>query len=60
MKAASEGFKGFVDWMDSAVSESVEEREVEMSGLIAGFATRMCKRASNAQEETTPGIEASS
>ena len=38
-------------------SESTEEREVEMSGLVAGFATRMCKRVANAQEETTPALE---
>ena len=28
-----------------------------MSSLTIGFATRMCKRATSAQEETTPGYE---
>ena len=43
-----------MDWTDPTISESIEEREVEMFGLLTGFATRMCKRAINAQEETTP------
>ena len=30
-------------WTDPTVSESAEEREVEMFGLVVGFATRMRK-----------------
>ena len=45
--------------MDLTVSESVEEREAEMSSLNVGFAARMRKRAANAQEKTTPGSEGS-
>ena len=37
-----------MDWTNPAVSESVEERETEMSSLVAGFAMRMHKRADNA------------
>ena len=42
-KAADEGLKGFVDWMNSEVNQLVEEREAEMFGLIIGFAIRMRK-----------------
>ena len=51
-KVADEGLEGFVDWTNPAVSESAEERKVEMSGLIVGFVRRMHKRAANGQEET--------
>ena len=47
-----------MDWMNPTVSESAKEREVEMSGLVAGFSTQMRKQAANAQEETTPDLEA--
>ena len=57
VKAAGEGLEGFVDWTNPVVSESTEEREAEMSGLVAGFAMRMRKCAANAQEETTPDLE---
>ena len=39
------------------VSESTEERETEMSGLITRFAMRMRKRVANAQGETFFGLE---
>ena len=38
-KATGEGLEGFMDWMNQEVSQSAEEREAEMSGLIAGFTT---------------------
>ena len=56
-KAAGEGQEGFMDWTNPTVSKSTEEREVEMSGLIAKFSIRMHKRATNAQERTTLGLE---
>ena len=59
-KVASEGLEGFMDWTNSAVSQSTEEREAEMSGLVVGFAIRMRKRAANAQEGTTPDLKVSS
>ena len=43
--------------MNSVVSQSTEEREAEMSGLIIEFAIPMPKRATNAQEGTTPSLE---
>ena len=46
-----------MDWINSVVSQLTEEKKAEMSGLVAGFATRMCKRAANAQKGTTPGLE---
>ena len=46
-----------MDWTDPTISELAEEREVETSSLAAGFATRMRKRAANAQGETTPCSE---
>ena len=56
-KFANEGLEGFVDLTNLTVSQSVEERETEMSGLVAGFAIRMRKRAANAQEGTTPSLK---
>ena len=56
-KAASEGLEGFVDRTNLAVSQSTEEKEVEMSNLVAGFAMRMHKRPTKAQEGTTPCLE---
>ena len=47
-KATDEGLEGFVDWTNPAVSQSIEEREVEMFGLVAVFAIQMRKRAANA------------
>ena len=44
-------------WTNSEVSESVKEREVEMSGLVVRFARQMSKRAANTLEETTPGLK---
>ena len=37
-----------MDWTNSVVRQSAGEREAEMSGIIAGFAIRMRKRATNA------------
>ena len=48
VKAASEGFEGFVDWTNLAVIQSAEKREAKMFGLIARFAIWMRKRAANA------------
>ena len=56
-KASGEGLEGFVDWTNLEVSQSAEEREAEMSSLIVGFAIRIRKRAANAREGTTPGLE---
>ena len=56
-KAAGEGLEGLVDWTNLVISESSEERKVKMSCLISRFAVHMCKRASNAQEETLPSLE---
>ena len=36
------------DWTNLRVSQSAEEKEVEMIGLISGFAVRMHKRAASA------------
>ena len=44
-----------MDWTNPTASKSVKEREVEMSSLAAGFAAWLCKRATNAQGEATPG-----
>ena len=54
IKAVGEGLKGFVDLTDPNVSESAE-----MSCLIARFATRMRKRATNTQGEATHGSDGS-
>ena len=56
-KAASEGLEGFVDWTNSIVSQSVEEREAEMSSLVARFAIQMRKLVVDAQEGTTPDLK---
>ena len=39
-QAASEGLEEFVDWTNSTVSQSAEEREAEMSSLVARFSIR--------------------
>ena len=46
-----------MDWTIPTISESAEEREAEMSSLATGFTVKMCKRATNAQGEATPGSE---
>ena len=56
-KVVDEGLEGFVDLTNPTVSESTEERESEMSGLVTGFAMSRRKRAANAQEETTLGLK---
>ena len=43
--------------MNLTISQSIEEREAEMSGLVAGFAIRIRKQAADAQEGTTPGLK---
>ena len=43
IKVIDEGLEGFVDWTDSTVSESIEEREAEMSSLVVGFVAWMRK-----------------
>ena len=43
-KAADAGLEGFVNWTNPGVSKSAKEEEVEMSGLVSGFAARMFKR----------------
>ena len=43
IKVAVVGLEGIVDWKNPVVSESAEERETEMSGLIARFAMQMHK-----------------
>ena len=57
VKTTSKGLEGFVDWTNPTVGELSEEKEAEMSGLVAGFAMRMSKRAANAQEEAIPSLE---
>ena len=59
IKAIGVGLEGFVDWVNPISSESAEERESNMSSLIVGFSTRMSKRATSSQGETTLGSEAS-
>ena len=47
VKVASDGLEG-VDWTNPVVSQSIEEKEAKMSGLITRFAMRMPKRVANA------------
>ena len=56
-KTASKGLEGFMDWTNQPVSQSIEEREVEMSGLVTGFSMLMHKRVANAKEGTILGLE---
>ena len=48
-----------MDWTNQTISQSVKEREAEMSRLVVGFTMRMRKRAANAQGKTTPGLKVS-
>ena len=48
VKAVDEGLEGFVDWTNMKISQSTEEREVEMTGLVVGFSIQIRKRAANA------------
>ena len=48
-----------MDWMNPEVSESIEEEEVKMLGLVSSFATRMRKRATSTQGDIALGAEAS-
>ena len=43
IKVVGGGFEGFVDWIDSTVSKSIEEREAEMSSLTTRFAAQLRK-----------------
>ena len=58
-KVVGMGLEGFVDWTYPTVSQSAEEREVEMSSLVAGFFARMGKCVASAQGETTLSFEGS-
>ena len=42
-KDVGAGLEGFVDMMNLGVSESVEEEEADMSGLVSSFFARMRK-----------------
>ena len=46
-----------MDCMNPTVSQSSEEREVEMFSLVVGFAMRMRKQVANAHKGTMPGPE---
>ena len=46
-----------MDRVDPIASDPTEEREDDMSSLVAGFSARMRKRAASAQGKTTPGFE---
>ena len=48
-----------MDLVDQISSESVKEREGDMSSLAPGFSPRMRKRARSTQGETTHGLEVS-
>ena len=48
VKAVDEGLEGFMDWKNMKISQSNEEREVEMTGLVVGFAIQIRKRTANA------------
>ena len=47
-KATGAGLERFVDWTNLGVSESAEEEEAMMSGLVYGFTERMRKREGSA------------
>ena len=47
-KVIGAGLEGFVDLMDPTVSESTEDKEVEMSSLAAGIAMWMRKSDASA------------
>ena len=59
IKATGTRLEGFVDLVDPIASDPAKEREDDMPSLTSGFSARMCKRATNAQGETTPGFEVS-
>ena len=59
IKAVGAGLEGYVEWVDSITNDPDEEREDDMSSLAVEFFARMSKRATSAQEETTPGSEVS-
>ena len=56
-KAADVRLEEFMDLMNLGVSESAEEEDIEMFGLVFGFVANMHKLAASAQGETTPGFE---
>ena len=46
-----------MDWLDPPAGNPYEERDEDMSSLIARFVARMRKRAASAQGETVPCFE---
>ena len=46
-----------MDWTNPGVSESAEEEEAKMFGLVSDFAARMRKRVASAQGVTAPDVE---
>ena len=48
-----------MDWTNPRISESAEEEEAKMFGLVSSFSTKMRKRAARAQGETNLNTEAS-
>ena len=70
VKADSVGLEGFVDWVNPIpptgetqgvrpiphiARDTTKKRNDNMYNLAVRFASRMCKRATSTQEETTPG-----
>ena len=55
--AVGVGLEGFMEWVDPNASDSAEEGEDVMSSLAVRFSTRMHKRATSAQGETTHDFE---
>ena len=48
IKVAGTGLEIFVDWVDPISSEPIEEREGDMSSLVARFSARMRKLGASA------------
>ena len=46
-----------MDWVEPNFSDPTEKMEDNMSSLTVGFAARMRKRATSAQEEAIPGFQ---
>ena len=53
----SVGLEGFVDGVDPNASDLAEEREDNMSSLIAGFSLQMCKWAATAQGKLSLAVK---
>ena len=56
-KEAGEGLAESVDWTNLEATQSIEEREAKMFGIIIGFSIRMHNLPAKAQEGTTPDLE---